>query len=355
MNKFKDNLIQRIPDGPIDIIGDIHGEYDSLLNLIQNLGYKKNQKHPENRKIVFVGDFCDRGPKSVETIFLIKELIESNLAYAVLGNHEINLLNNDIKDGSGWFFESRLQSDSKFYSPFTIANAAQKIEIVSFLSTLPIAVYRDDIRIIHATWHQESIDKIKNKKTNELMQLLKESKSDIQKHAKKTKIWSEYQKDLQKWHKNLEDIDNPPPFLDSVASFDALERELNPIKVLTSGMEEKASKAFFSGNRWRFSDRTPWWNKYYDQTPVVIGHYWRLFNPEQHSFKSRYSRLFASTASNAWHGALKNVFCVDYSVGATWRNRGPNNGFRLAALRWPESKIVFDSGDVVETIDFKNY
>lgn len=350
MNNIKDTLIQQIDAGPIDIIGDIHGEYDSLINLINKLGYKLNRTHKDNRKIVFVGDFCDRGPKSVETIYLIKNLIESNKAYAILGNHEINLLNNDPKDGSGWYFESRHESDSKFYAPFTSANEEQKIEIKKFLATLPIAVYRDDIRIVHATWDNESIKKIENIKNSDLINFLKTSKFKSVEIAKESDLWNIYQNDLIKWRTNLEDPNNPPPFLDSIADFDALERIYNPIKVLTSGMEEKTSKAFYSGNKWRFSDRTPWWNKYQDETPVVIGHYWRLFNPQEHSFTSRYSKLFADIPSNAWHGALKNVFCVDYSVGATWRNRSPNNGFKLAALQWPERKLVFSSGEIVNTI-----
>lgn len=350
MNNLKDSLIHQIAPGPIDIIGDIHGEYEALRKLLKELGYKKNQPHIENRKLVFIGDFCDRGPKSVETIYLVKELIESNQAYAILGNHEINLLNDDPKDGSGWYFESRYKSDSKFYAPFTSATKKQKVEIKKFLATLPIAIYRDDIRIVHATWDNESINKIKSIKNSDLINYLKISKSKSEEIAKESDLWKIYQNDLIKWHSNLEDPNNPPPFLNSIADFDALERVCNPIKVLTSGMEEKTSKAFFSGNKWRFSDRTPWWNKYLDEIPVVIGHYWRLFNPEEHSFKSRYSKLFADIPSNAWHGALKNVFCVDYSVGATWRNRSPNNGFKLAALQWPERKIVLHTGEVVETI-----
>jgi hypothetical protein len=48
------------------------------------------------------------------------------------------------------------------------------------------------------------------------------------------------------------------------------------------------------------------------------------------------------------------VFCVDFSVGARWRDRKAGrpieaSRFRLAALQWPERRLVFDSGQVLET------
>ena len=49
-----------------DIIGDIHGHADKLEELLNNLGYSKLHgvyQHPDNRKVVFLGDYIDRGPK----------------------------------------------------------------------------------------------------------------------------------------------------------------------------------------------------------------------------------------------------------------------------------------------------
>ncbi len=45
----------------------------------------------------------------------------------------------------------------------------------------------------------------------------------------------------------------------------------------------------------------------------------------------------------------KNVFCVDFSVGARWRERhpeilAPENHFYLAALRWPENRLILETG-----------
>src|SRR6266576_3399557 len=78
--------------GPFDIIGDVHGCFDELMELLTKLGYEfgvpalaghaldnpqaldstdalppeggtPNLRHPQGRKLVFVGDLVDRGPK----------------------------------------------------------------------------------------------------------------------------------------------------------------------------------------------------------------------------------------------------------------------------------------------------
>lgn len=56
----------------IDFIGDIHGHADQLEELLLKLGYSKPNEfyvhtHPE-RKVLFVGDYIDRGPKIRETL-----------------------------------------------------------------------------------------------------------------------------------------------------------------------------------------------------------------------------------------------------------------------------------------------
>ena len=53
--------------GPFDIIGDIHGCFDELVFLLEELGYQVDGTDvipPDGRKAVFVGDLCDRGNKT---------------------------------------------------------------------------------------------------------------------------------------------------------------------------------------------------------------------------------------------------------------------------------------------------
>ena len=77
-----------------DLIGDIHGHADELVQLLEALGYQKVQgtyRHSE-RKVIFVGDFIDRGPKIRQVLEIVRPMIEGGHALAVMGNHELNAL-----------------------------------------------------------------------------------------------------------------------------------------------------------------------------------------------------------------------------------------------------------------------
>ena len=57
-------LVEKLSDGPLDIVGDVHGELTALISLLNVLGYSADGVHPDGRKLVFVGDLTDRGPDS---------------------------------------------------------------------------------------------------------------------------------------------------------------------------------------------------------------------------------------------------------------------------------------------------
>jgi protein phosphatase len=85
--------------GPFDIIGDVHGCFDELRELLERLGYAIGQvagefrvTPPQGRKAVFVGDLVDRGPKIVPVLRLAMSMVESGVALCVPGNHDLNLV-----------------------------------------------------------------------------------------------------------------------------------------------------------------------------------------------------------------------------------------------------------------------
>lgn len=82
--------------GPFDIIGDIHGCFDELIVLLKKLGYEiddnNNVYHSDNRKLIFLGDLVDRGPKVVEVLKLVFNVVSSKNGYLVPGNHDMRLL-----------------------------------------------------------------------------------------------------------------------------------------------------------------------------------------------------------------------------------------------------------------------
>jgi protein phosphatase len=85
--------------GPFDIIADIHGCYEELLELLAQLGYEVAQtpdhvvvKPPPGRKAVFVGDLVDRGPKIPQVLKLVMSMVEAGDALCVPGNHDMKLM-----------------------------------------------------------------------------------------------------------------------------------------------------------------------------------------------------------------------------------------------------------------------
>lgn len=351
------SLVQPLPDGPLDIVGDIHGEYDALCSLLEHLGYSVDGTHPKGRSLVFVGDFCDRGPNSPAVLALAKRLIRAGRAHAVLGNHEINVLRGDAKDGSGWFFEERIHRDHEKYSPFRRTTDAERAEIVEFLQSLPIALEREDLRVVHAAWLQNLIHAARQLPAGAVYNEYERWEKEAYRVARETGISQRMLNEITDWTFGLEDPSQQPPFLHAHAEHEANKQMLNPLKVLTSGVERKGSSPFYSGGKWRFAERVAWWEEYDDPTPVVVGHYWRRVNTiDRAKVGKGDADLFEGTDALQWHGMLSNVFCVDYSVGGRWAERKagnkPGTDFKLAAIRWPEKTLQFDDGLEASTTGF---
>jgi hypothetical protein len=351
-------LIQPLPDGPLDIVGDVHGEFDALCALLGHLGYDQDGQHEQGRTLVFVGDLCDRGPDSPAVFALVQRLIESGRAVAALGNHEVNLLRQDPKDGAGWFFDERVDRDQPKYAPFARSTGPERKRVLNFVASLPVALERPDLRIVHAAWLQHHIDTVRNLPIEALRQTYDEWEQLASDKARNTDLGQRMQAELQDWPWGLEDKERQPHFLHARAEHEANKQMLNPLKVLTSGVERTSKQPFFAGGKWRFSDRVAWWDEYDQAIPVVVGHYWRRLNPmERASIGKEDSDLFADTSPLHWHGKRHNVFCVDFSVGGRWAARKAGDSlhqhFKLAALRWPENVLQFDDGSSQGTLGFQ--
>ena len=87
---------RRWDKGPFDIIGDVHGCYDELVELLSALGYQQDGQNrfvpPAGRRAIFVGDLVDRGPKIVEVLTLVMAMVQEGTALCLPGNHDVKLL-----------------------------------------------------------------------------------------------------------------------------------------------------------------------------------------------------------------------------------------------------------------------
>lgn len=145
-----------------DIIGDIHGHADKLSALLEKLGYQRSNSayaHPQ-RKVLFLGDFIDRGPFIRETLQIVRGMIDSGSALAVMGNHELNALAYATPDP---------RHPGEFLRPHTDKNRRQHAATLDQLSpdelrssldwfrTLPLWLDFPQLRIVHACWDSPSI------------------------------------------------------------------------------------------------------------------------------------------------------------------------------------------------------
>lgn len=87
--------------GPFDVIGDVHGCADELERLLERLGYgvewtdgaggrAARVTPPAGRTLVFVGDLCDRGPRTPDALRIAMASAQSG-GLCVEGNHENKL------------------------------------------------------------------------------------------------------------------------------------------------------------------------------------------------------------------------------------------------------------------------
>ncbi|XP_076309125.1 serine/threonine-protein phosphatase PP1-gamma catalytic subunit B-like [Tachypleus tridentatus] len=76
-------------EAPVNIVGDIHGQYGDLLRHFDKIGY------PPDANYLFLGDYVDRGRQSLETICLLLayKIKYPNNFFLLRGNHECASIN----------------------------------------------------------------------------------------------------------------------------------------------------------------------------------------------------------------------------------------------------------------------
>ncbi len=150
--------------GPFDIIGDVHGCYDELRQLLGKLGYQRRGNtwaHPDRRIAVFVGDLADRGPNNVNVWRLVMNMVEAGNALFVVGNHDNKLMR--------WLMGRPVRAGKGLLSTMSEIDALPKIEQVAFrerllamLRAAPSYLQLDNGRLVvsHAGIRDEMIGKL---------------------------------------------------------------------------------------------------------------------------------------------------------------------------------------------------
>jgi hypothetical protein len=296
-----------------DVIGDVHGAADKLTGLLRALGYRERDgswRHPD-RVAVFIGDLIDRGPQQLETIDLVRSMVESGSALIVLGNHEFNAIGWATPDPQdpAEYLRTRDEHHRHQHAKFLEAvgeDSPRHAELIAWFKTLPMWLELDGLRVAHACWDEGSIEVLRTRLNAD------GSMSDgLVEESSRT----------------------------GTAAHDAVEIVLKGPEIdLCDG------RGYYDpGGKWRTDARFRWWKPdattladaadipgdaslelpadpidppvppYAGDVPVIIGHYWRTGTPQVLTSK---------------------VACVDYSAV---------KGGPLVAYRWEgETELTSD-------------
>ena len=148
-----------------DVIGDVHGQYDKLVSLLEHLGYSDADgvwRHP-GRTAIFVGDLIDRGPKQLETVQLVRAMTAAGTARSILGNHEFNAIawvTPDPEHPGKFLRDHHKPGNREQHQAFldVVEGTPRQKDITDWFKTLPLWLDLPGLRIVHACWHQESMD-----------------------------------------------------------------------------------------------------------------------------------------------------------------------------------------------------
>ena len=147
-----------------DIIGDIHGHAGELRALLEKLGYRRSGhgfRHDE-RQVVFVGDFIDRGPQIAEALRIARATVEDGNGHAVMGNHEYNAIafHTPCPARPGFFRKRTEKNQHQHQTTLDQLSSLEMRDAINWFKTLPVAIELDGFRVVHASWQPADIAEI---------------------------------------------------------------------------------------------------------------------------------------------------------------------------------------------------
>lgn len=134
-------------------IGDIHGCYDSLKKMIEEV-----IKLQKNDKLILLGDYIDRGEKSKEVIDFIIQLLEHKFDIVpLMGNHEAMLLEafENEKNVSKWI-QNGGNETLKSFNISSIKKLDSKY--IKFFNTLKYYYLLNEFLFVHAGFNDNLVN-----------------------------------------------------------------------------------------------------------------------------------------------------------------------------------------------------
>lgn len=307
-----------------DIIGDIHGCSETLKALLRKLGYEisgGSYRHAD-RQAIFLGDFIDRGPRQREVLEIVRPMVDTGSALAVMANHEFNAIafatQHPREPG---YLRKRSEKNCNQHRAFLEAyppGSAEYAEAIEWFKTLPLWLDLDGIRIVHACWDPTELRYLsKRLKTGALItdELLVDA-------------CSEGSKAYEAIETILKGKEIPLPPGSSFKDKDGNQR--NHIRIRWWDEEANNHRDAFFGPDSALThipedpiDEEHLISYAHHEPPVFLGHYWLEGDPEP---------------------LAPNIACLDYSVA--------KSGGKLVAYRWDgEGVLSKEKFESVEACD----
>ena len=128
------------------VIGDIHGCYRELDLLVSGL-IKEGRYVPEEDRLIFLGDYIDRGDHPRLAVKYIRDLqrMYGEKVIALKGNHEAMLLEYMNRENQGWYYNG-YRSTILSYEGYEEAF----YDDIMWMSGLPLYYEDEDFIYVHA-------------------------------------------------------------------------------------------------------------------------------------------------------------------------------------------------------------
>lgn len=157
------------PETDLYVVGDLHGRSDLLISLVEQL-FSKIEVANREWRIVFVGDYIDRGEDSSQVLSLLQMLVRSqpDRILCLKGNHEqmmLDFLENPLEHGAKWLNFGGLQTLASFGMRGSITSEASGEQLLAvaqdlrrllpaglldWMRSLPLVFQSGNVCVVHA-------------------------------------------------------------------------------------------------------------------------------------------------------------------------------------------------------------
>jgi serine/threonine protein phosphatase 1 len=158
-----------LPEVPLYVIGDIHGQSNAMMRLLDRIDASIGQREHDEARLIFVGDYIDRGEFSQEVLAALVELTAAfpETVTALMGNHEkmmLDFLDRPEERGSRWLRNGGLQTLASFGIGGVTAGSRDEAMLrardefadavpddwVAWMRALPLQTRSGNVHIVHA-------------------------------------------------------------------------------------------------------------------------------------------------------------------------------------------------------------